>query len=223
MTELLQALIDKQDNFEIIGDQIALILANEVQNQKTLALAASKDPTLWDLRIYRDRANAFEQWLNSQADEVPIVNIWYDSGSFPQNTSNVVGRQTHDAIYNIDCYALGVSRDEPAGGHIAGDEEAANNLHRAIRLVRNILMASQNTYLQLRGTVWQKWIQSINRFQVGFDENSAQQIVGARISFSVMFNEFSPQFEGGILEFLSVDIKRASDGAILAEVDIDYT
>lgn len=45
----LQALIDKQDSVEIIRDQIAAILVQEIANQQALAIADSKDPALWTL------------------------------------------------------------------------------------------------------------------------------------------------------------------------------
>ena len=43
----IQALIDKQDSFEIVRDKIGLILASESASQQALATAAAKDPDLW--------------------------------------------------------------------------------------------------------------------------------------------------------------------------------
>jgi len=50
-----------------------------------------------------------------------------------------------------------------------------------------------------------------------------QQIVGARVAFRVIFNEFSPQVVPETLEFLSIGVINADDGEILLEADYDYT
>lgn len=224
MTEVISTLIDKQDTFEVVRDQIALILVTEVANQMALATAALKDPLDWKLRIFSERSNAWEQFLNltDATDLSPLVNVWYDNGSFPENKGNTVERQAHEAIYNLDCYGVGVSADVSAGGHTPGDKEAAFEVQRTIRLVRNILMAAINTYLQLRGSVWQRWIQSITVFQPQIDNQAIQHLVGARIALRVLFNEFSPQVVAEILEKVAVDVKRTEDGEIVLQTTYEY-
>lgn len=220
-------LIDKQDGFEIIRDKIVQILVTESASQQALATAAGKDPNLWKLNIYAERGNPFEQWLNdpcSTVDTTPIVNVWYDSSTFPPNTSNVVGRQKSEGVFNIDCYGFAFSKADGAG-HKPGDREAAYEVARALRLVRNILMAAPYTYLELRGTVWKRWIDSMMSFQPEFNERLVQNVRGGRIAFRVEFNDFSPQFAEETLEQIYTTIRRAEDGLveIWAEVDIDYT
>lgn len=218
----IQTLIDKQDNAEIVRDQIAAILALESAAQQALATAATKDPAGWELQVYTERSNPWEKWLNDQTtDTAPIVNVWYDTATYNEAASNVVERQATEATFNIDCYGLGVSEDDGAG-HKPGDREAAFEVQRAIRLVRNILMASEYTYLGLRGLVWQRWPQSVQVFQPASGDRIIQQIVAARLAFRVRFNEFSPQYVGQALELLSVDVKRTEDGQIVAEADYDY-
>lgn len=221
----IPVLIDKQDNFEIIRDQIAAILATEIANQKALAKAASKDPKDWDLRIFTERSNPWEKWLNidGQTDESSIVNVWFDNEDFDPSASNVMERQKANGIFNLDCYGYGVSADNPNGGHNPGDKEAALEVQKAIRLVRNILMAAENTYLQLRGLVWSRMPQSITVFQPELNGQQIQNIVGARIAFKVGFSEFSPQVAEETLDYLAIDINRAEDGSIVAEADFDYT
>ena len=216
-------LIDKQDNFEIIRDQIAAILVAEVANQMQLATNAAKDPQDWKLRIFTERSNPWEQWLNGQTDKSPLVNVWYDNSNFNQKASNISERQNSVSIFNIDCYGCGESKNNPGGGHFAGDESAALAVQKAVRLVRNILMASENTYLQLRGLVWQRWPQSIATFQPQIDGNQVQKVVGARIALQVDFNEFAPQYQPETLEYVAIDVKRVEDGEIVLEADYDYT
>ena len=216
MTEVTE-LIDKQDNFEIIRDQIAIILANNVVSQMVKAAAEAKDPELWNLKIFTERSNPFEKFLNDETEITPIVNVWYDNGNFDQSGSNIVSKQKHDITFNIDCYGFGVSEDEPGEGHLPGDEKAAKEVQRAIRLVRNILMSSTNTYLGLRGVVWQRWIRNITVFQPQIDARTVQNVVGSRIAFEVSCTERSPEETGETLEIIFIDVKRDTDGAIVAQ------
>lgn len=219
---MITELIDKQDSFEIIRDQIAAILVTEVANQMQLATDAGKDPNDWKLRVYKERSNPWEQLLNEQVDKSPIVNVWFDNTNFDPGAGSTVERQKTEGIFNIDCYGFGLSEDEPGGGHKPGDREAALEVHKAIRLTRNILMAAQYTYLGLRGLVWQRWPQSITVFQPQLDGRQMQQIVGARVAFRVVFNEFSPQVPAETLELLSVKVDELDTGEILINADYQY-
>jgi hypothetical protein len=215
-------LIDKQDGFEIVRDQIQTILVTEIANQQVLAAGAGKDPDLWKIRVYSERANPWESVLNQQTDFTPICNVWYTTSSFPEDTGNVVGRQKNVGVYNLDIYGFGIAEDV-TGGHQPGDKAAAYNAQRAVRLIRNILMAGDYTYLGLRGTIWKRWINSITMFQPEFDARAMQQVVGARIAFRVEFNDFSPQAEFDTLEYISTTVYRAEDDEILVVIDVDHT
>lgn len=221
---MIPTLIDKQDGFQIVRDKIAQILADEIASQMALATADSQDPDLWKVRIFLERGDAWEQFLvDPPADESPICNVWYDGSTFPEDRGDVVNRQMSRGIFNLDCFGYGVSADVPAGGHDPGDKEAVFAVHRALKLVRNIMMAAEYTYLDLRGTVWGRWPQSINSFQVEFNEVALQHVKGARLALRVDFNEFSPQVATETLEYISTTIKNAEDGEVLARVDVDHS
>lgn len=226
MPDTLPALIDKNDSFEIVRDQIAQILADNSAAQEALAIADGKNPDDWKLRVYAERSNPWETVLNSDdtetPDRSPIINVWYNSGSFPQLTGDTVEKQKCEGIFNVDVYGFGVSSNDPAGGHVPGDKNAALEAHRATKFVRNILMAAQNTYLQLRGLVWFRWIQSVDMFQPEQDAAAAQKIQAARLALRVDFTEWAPQFEGNPLETVNVDVKRGPDGLILATARYEY-
>ncbi|MCP4444734.1 MAG: hypothetical protein GY811_05215 [Myxococcales bacterium] len=215
-------LIDKQDTVEIVRDQISAILAVEVESQKTLAALAGEDPDGWDMRVFMERSNPWEQFLNDQSDGSPIVNVWWDNSTFDPKVSTIVERQKSDTVFNVDCYGYGKSADDPAGGHVPGDREAAINVAKAVKLVRNILMAAEYTYLGIQGTVFRRWVQSITSFQPSQDAGQMQQIVGVRIAFRVEFNEFSPQIPLEILETLSAEVARAEDGQVIAQAQYSY-
>lgn len=219
---LITTLIDKQDGFEIVRDLILSILVDEITEQQALALADSQDPDLWKIRFYSERSNPWETWLNDQSDLSPICNVWVDNLVFPQGHGDVVQRQKNECIYNLDCYGFSISASDGAG-HTAGDRGAAYTAHRAVRLVRNILMSAQYVWLgTLKGTIWKRWIDSITMFQPEFDSRTIQQVVGARIAFRVEFNELSPQNVAETLEYISTTIRRQEDGEILTQVDVDF-
>lgn len=220
---MIAELIDKQDNFEVVRDEIAAILVTEVASQMALATAGGKDPNDWKLRVYAERSNPWEALLNEQTDRSPIVNVWFDNSNFDPRASNSVERQKAEAVFNIDCYGYGMSQDVVGGGHKAGDQKAAIEVQRAIRLVRNILMAGEYTYLGLRGLVWSRWPQSVTIFQPNIDARQMQQIVGARLAFRVVFNEFSPQVQAETLELVSAKVSRSEDGEVVINADYDYT
>jgi len=230
-TPQITELIDKQDNFEIIRDQIAAILAVESANQVALATSAGKpDPTLWDLDVYIERFRPWEKWPNQSTNKVPIVNVWFDNSNFDKSQGNVVERQKSLSIFNIDIYGFGVAQAD-GSGQLTGDEDAARTAQRALRYCRNILMSSMWTYLGLaRGDsglneniVWRRWPQSITTFQPEQDNVTVQNIVGIRLALEVEFNEFSPQYVPEVLEYLSAKVERAEDGKLLLEADFDYT
>lgn len=220
---MITELIDKVDSFEVVRDEIAAILVTEVASQMALATAGGKDPNDWKLRVYAERSNPWEALLNEQTDRSPIVNVWFDNSNFDPRASNSVERQKAEAVFNIDCYGYGVSQDVVGGGHKAGDQEASIEVQRAIRLVRNILMAGEYTYLGLRGLVWSRWPQSVTIFQPNIDARQMQQIVGARLAFRVVFNEFSPQVQAETLELVSAKVSRSEDGEVVINADYDYT
>jgi hypothetical protein len=221
-------LIDKQDNFEIVRDAIASILALEVANQVALATGAGKDPALWDFGVFEERSVPWEALYSATEEEVvvetPLVNIWYDTSNFPRDKGDTIERQAADGVYNIDCYAAAVSKNDRTGtGHTPGDLQAALNVQRVVRLVRNILMSGENAYLQLRGTVWSRWFQSINVFQPQLSDRPAIHVQAARMSLAVRFNEFSPQATPETLETVFATVKRTGDGKVVIEAEYDLT
>lgn len=224
MSALITGLIDKRDTFEIVRDQIAAVLAIEVAEQQALAVIATEDPDQWKLRVFLERSNPWEQFAGSTPDPSPLVNVWYSGSTFDKGASNTIERQKADGTFNIDCYGYARSEDDGATGHLPGDREAALAVHRAVRLVRNILLAAPYTYLGLRGTVWRRWPQSVTVFQPEQTPGVlVPNVVGARLAFQVEFSEFAPQIDEEILELASVQVLRTEDGEIVLEADYDYT
>lgn len=216
---MIQTLIDKQDNSEIIRDQIAAILALESAAQQVKATQAAKDPEAWRLRVYAERSNP---WEFAQDDFAPIVNVWFEKSEVNPRASDTVERQTYSGIFNIDVYGFGQSRPDGAG-HAPGDEEAAKEAQRGVRLVRNVLMASVYTYLGLRGVVSRRMVDAVTIFQPQANGDNVAQVVGARVSLRVDYLEFAPQYVGEPLEVLSAQVHRAEDGQIIINAEYNYS
>jgi hypothetical protein len=204
-----EIIVDKIDNAEIIRDQIAAILTVELANQAVLS--GQPQP-----RVFIERSNPWGQFLEpEQPPAQPLINVWWDSSVFNESQSNVVERQKAEAVYHIDCYGAAPSSDVQGGGHLPGDEQAAREAQRTVRLARNILMAGAYTYLGLRGLVWKRFPQTISMFQPQIDNRAAMRVVAARLALQVHFNEFSPQIVGEELETLMIEILRKETGELL--------
>lgn len=215
---MIQTLIDKQDNSEIIRDQIAAILALETAAQQVKATQAAKDPELWRLRVYAERSNP---WETDPDDFSPIVNVWFEKSEVMPRASDTFERQTYSGTFNIDVYGYGRSRPDGAG-HVPGDEDAAKEAQRGVRLVRNIVMASVYTYLGLRGVVGRRMVEAIQIFQPQENSDNVAQVVGARVSLRVDYLEFAPQYVGEPLELLSAAVHRAEDGLLIINTEYAY-
>jgi hypothetical protein len=219
---MIDALINKTDTSELIRDKIADILVTESASQIALAtLEGEPDPNLWALRVFTERANPFEEFLNEDPYATPLVNVWFDSATFDMARGNVVERQMADGVFNVDCYGYAVSR-ETETGHAPGDRDAAMEAQRAARLVRNIIMAATYTYLGMRGLVGRRWISSIKAFQPAFDSPHVAHVVGVRVSLAIVYNELAPQVTGEPLERVTITTKRAENGAVLMVSDFTY-
>jgi hypothetical protein len=227
---MITTLIDKQDTFEIVRDKIAVILREETVEQMNLATAAGKDPADWDLKIYIERFNPWEQFLNdapaTRASTTPIVNVWYDSSNFDKGPSDTFAEQDCTGTFNIDVYGFGRATANQAGGQNPGDKAAALNAQHGVRLVRNILMASVYNVLgfeQPQRVIGQRWVQNITAFQPEQGSQPVQNVSALRIIFAVRFTEFSPQYEAVDLEIVGVEVLKTPEGEVLAEAEYDYT
>jgi hypothetical protein len=229
MPSLITTLIDRRDNSELICDQIGAILAAESAAQQALATNAGKNPKLWKLRVFTERTNAWEMWLDAPSsskpkpdfDRSPIVNVSFDQETFDKSKGDPHERQAAEGTFFIDCFGLGISADNPnTAGHFTGDALAAIEAKRAYRLVRTILMSAHYITLGFPGkpnaVIWGgRWITSIQMSPVGPTERIAQHIVGARVALTVTFNEFSQQVQAVPLELISASFIRADNGELM--------
>ena len=207
-----------KDTFELVRDQVAGILVLERDNQKALATAATLDPADWDFGVYIERANPWESRLNANPPTAGgLVNVMFDSDSVELNKSNSTGRNQYTGTMHLDCYGFAV-----AGSGSHGDEAAAKQAQRVARLVRNILEDGQYRYLDLRGTVSSRSVNSRTAYQQQLDNRAALQVSALRISLQVGYNEYTMEYQGQPIEV--INISQALDGEVtLAAIQIDFS
>ncbi len=223
-------LIDKQDNFEVVDLQIAAILAQATIDQQALAVIATEDPDLWKFDVFSEKMNPFEVFQDDQ-DAFPIVNVWYDNSNFNPKDGDPSSKQVDSATYNIDVYAAAPASDNVAGGYNPVDQTSVLALHRIVRLVRNIIMHPDNTYLGLTQTVGsrtgnligRRWINSKEVFQPQIGDRPVQGVIACRVVLSVSFPEIPVNASFDTIEVIGVTAKRAVDGKVILEADFDTT
>lgn len=223
---MIAELIDKQDSFEVIRDRIASILFLEFESQKSLAVNAGLSPDDWDVRVFLERANPWDELSSEGELAKPIAHVWFEQSMTDSSATNTHTKQAVEGIFNIDCYALGISSNNQAGGQNPGDKEAALILHKTVRLVRNILMAS--AYANLGRDLLPKFvlarnIESIKTFRPPTESQTTENISVARIALKVKFSEYSPGAQPEILESVYAGVSRTDSGELVAESEIKFT
>lgn len=211
-------LIDKVDGFEAVRDAIAVLLATEMEAQKTLATAAGKDPDLWAFDVYRERAAPWEMFRDGASGQTPIVNVHYESSQYDLRSSNLLTRQqTRPSIFYLDVYASAVS-EETEGGHSSGDETASVTLHRIVRLVRNIVMHDKYSSLGLDSTlVSKRWIEGITAFQPPLTGPPAFDVAASRVILAVDHLETIDLADHATLSVVNVKFYYETGGKLIAE------
>jgi len=216
MAAEITTLIDKQDNNEIIRDQLGAILAIEIANQRALAVTAGSTKPL---EVLSDPDG-------EESGEVKngLVNVFFESDDFANPGSNVIQEQKVKGSFVFDCYAhknTTVDQNDDDSIIRNGDELASREADRIARFVRNIIMSGQYTYLKLgrenANIVQKRYIQRREKFAPEQQNPALNNVVGCRLSLTVDYVEFSPQNVLDTLDTLITQCTRSSDGKILFE------
>lgn len=212
----------------MIGEKIASILEEEQENQQALAIADGKpDPTLWKLRIFRERENPISVFQKQAplADTSPVVHVNFESANSSLQGSTLALSQKDKGYWHIDCYGYAISKGAGAG-HDAGDKLAALEAQRAVRLVRNILMHPAYQQLGLQGVVMTRFPEGPHdeygkrQFQpTGSDGQPVSNVIGLRFTLAVTYNEFPVENIPENLEVLFLEVKDETGSKVLAEIE----
>jgi hypothetical protein len=211
MIAKITTIIDKQDTCEIIRDQIAAILAIEITNQEVLAIAVGKNPADFLFSVFSDCSNPWE------SEEMPLVNVHFNNDRFDNKNSNMIDRQRATGTFYIDCYANKKTTDADSG-----DELSSKDADRIARLVRNILMAQEYTYLALgyrelgngNNLVTRRYITKREKIGIDIRQEGYENIVACRITLEVDYDELSPQVVMENLETLILSCTQEDSGKV---------
>lgn len=221
-------LIDKQDNFELIRNEIAAILAAETINQQAKALAAGKNPELWKFDVYVERARIWESLSELEKPVAPVVSVYFESENFAGDQSYNALLQTADpGIFNIEIFATALSQKNAGDGYITGDRAAILDCQRVIRLIRNILFSvpadstqpgQDYTFLNMRGVVGYRRIQSVVQFQPDY-KKQAVVLAAARIALAVKYIETALEGPDQPFELLQIQATTTTGGQVIIQFD----
>ena len=210
MAALITTLIDKQDSNEIVRNAVAAILALEEANQRALAIAASKDPDLWEFNVFLERSNPWED------SEMPLVNVMFSNDTMDNKGSNQVSERCAKGQFFVDCYGSVL-----ASSAEHGDVLSSKDSDRVARLVRNILMSDVYTYLGLRSIVQSRLVSRREKFQPDIRNEAYKNVVGTRLTLDVQYTELGPQAVYQNIEQIFTQVTLSDSGQVLAEVLVD--
>ncbi len=210
-TPAYDTLQSNPDNIEVIRDQIAALLALDLEHQFELAVE-DNDPNAadYDVDVFVESDDPL-QYVDDDTDEsnpFPCVNVSIDSSGGDGGTASV-NKQTMTAQFFIDCYATGnTSSTEDFG------TKASLKAWKTARLVRRIIRAEPNTYLRLRGVVGKVSF----KFQSG-EPNSPQSAIRVkmvRITLSVEYVE-DVEITDGVIDWEASGIVTDGSGRIIVQ------
>jgi hypothetical protein len=226
MTAQIPTLIDKLDTVEIVRNIIATILLEESAQQQELAAQAAQDSNLWKLRVFTERTNPWAEWIaapdQESIDATPIVAVNFVRETFDKSKSDLFSRQQADAQFHLDVFGYGISTATETG-HTPGDEKASLEAHRAVRLVRNILMSPYYVELGYPSLVGERFVESAERFPPEDSEQFFPNVVGIRITLGVNLVETVGQITGEDCESFFITIERQETGETYLTITGDLT
>lgn len=186
---MINVLIDKKDNFELVKYKIASILKSELENQKKLAKEISEEKAKnYDIKIFIDKVNPLSVYSEARSQnekgQLPIINITFDSDDLTQAGSGNVGRQKVRGTFYIDCYAF---KNKEANKE--ADEEVSREADRIGTIARNILMFDNYFVLDMQKIVVRRYI--TKREKMINQNASAENVAAMRLIFEVEYLEES--------------------------------
>ena len=217
---MINVLIDKKDNFELIKYKIASILKSELENQKNLAKAISEDKAKdYDMKIFIDKVNPLsiysEARTQNEKGQLPIVNITFDGDDLTLEGSGNIGQQKVRGTYYIDCYAF---KNKKTGEE--ADEEVSREADRIGTIIRNILMFDGYITLDMQRVVVRRYV--TKREKMINQNSSAENVSAMRLIFEVEYLEESVRNQTYTLEEVFGQCILAQTSEVLFEYNKKY-
>lgn len=173
-----------QRNFEVIRDQIAAILTDELNQQRTLLSEVTGDDRDQDLINYLGDLDIItERYAEPSEEDFPFVDVFFFNDDF-DNKDPFAKRGTTQ--YIIDVFSIG-EKQTPTGSE--GGVVSATRGQRVAGMIDSILeFPHYNKLLQPNGVVNRTLVRSIKRTE---EENSRDSIniILYRVIFEVVMGE----------------------------------
>lgn len=200
---------NEPDNLEIIRDQIAGIIALEMDEQYAMA-SDDSDPVAEDYftRVLVENDEPLFAG-GDNGDIFPLVNVCVDNRVLADGTSAVNSDKAKATLF-LDCYQIGNN-----SGRFAG-RKATIKAWKLARCVRRILRSDYYKYLRLRGIVSDVKIVEM-RAGVPAMNDSSIKVVLVRITLEVTYDEKAPVINGETLELIPVQISD-DNGQVVVDI-----
>lgn len=201
MSAVINERLDKPDTIELVREQVAAILYQEMANQYTMAVE-DEDPVADDylttVFVENDEPLNF---VESDNPLFPLINVSIDQEqrASTDSSASVNYRKSKGTIL-IDCYQTG-----NLDGKFAG-RKATIKAWKLARCARAILESDEYTYLKLRGLVTGHEVARRQAF-VPDMQNSALKVVVVRLELEVTYDQASPVTTGPDLEIITIKIE----------------
>lgn len=216
MSAKIDFLINKNDNFEIIRDEITAIIAAEQANQKKLSASSPiTDETYFNFKIFSERLDPVNSLASDgeiDEDNFPFINVWYNNSSL-QSNSQTNGIQKYQSDYNIDIYAVSKSKIDESGNVTNSDELSSKRVQRIVKIIRNILANQNYTQLNLPKVVSGRFIQNISMLPPDA-ERSLNNMSVARITLQVDHIETTGENQYNNVELIQAKCTQDKNGLI---------
>lgn len=196
MITLINTQILEQSSAELVRDRMAEILKLNLEAQKQLADEAEK--SMFCIPVFVEASRPWEQLRDK--GESTVLNVTFNNDTIDPSRSSSVSTRTYRGIFYVDCIASARSRPQEPG-----DRRASFLAQRAARIVNAILASPLYTYLELRGLVHNRTIQSRDMLTPS-EKTAVENIAACRVTVEVVYSEFGAAQINDFIETLSVEI-----------------
>lgn len=166
--------IIQPQRFELIRDQIAAIIADEMQNQATLASDATLAPDVW-----------IERFIPFDKSELPAIDIFFQNANYNENTPVTAKGENNYQIEVITAAKSTIDDD--------GDTLASRYCERLIGIIRTIL--SHPEYYKLdfaENFIYNTRISSIRMSEPRREQDGTHTTTGL-LTFTVIAEEYNKE------------------------------
>jgi hypothetical protein len=222
--QVLSTVISEELAFVIVRQRIYDILVAELANQFTLS---SNDP-VFAINVYQERYNP---WLGGN---MPLVNVFYDTGNILESSGVASKDQMGDHFYNMDLY-YNVSSEMVNEIVVFGDTESQKEVQKGASIIYQIIGADFNTRLQFPSKITNpspppvtkpnsfigaRQFTELIAFKPTFGDHFVEDVTAFRLRLKVRHTELMPQIEGLTLDAIDTTLVR-KDTTLDKEIEIN--